>query len=370
MTEFKDFLFMASTAIGAGRSMKDAIAEAIPSLKNIHGSRSVLVRDLEKAYERMETGGENDINVLRDMAEMTGLEDVHDFVTIYSICKLTGASLITALNKAAAVIMEKMSIDREIEELKGMLLRTEDKMDKVLKNVANLLATNTNYATVVSAPQIRGNRLKFLQLSKVDESHILVVIVMEGNVIRNEMIQIDEPISEENMLKLNILLNTHLNGLALEEISLGRITALKEQAGIQHSVIIGNVIDALAMAIKGEEDLEVYTSGANNIFKYPELADQQRASELIHTFEEKKALAKLATDKLSEEGNTGIQVYIGEEAPIDSMKDCSVVTATYELEEGMRGSIAIIGPKRMDYDKVVSSLKTMMKELERVYKKE
>ncbi len=259
--------------------------------------------------------------------------------------------------------------DREIEELKGMLQRTEDKMDKVLKNVANLLATNTNYATVVSAPQIKENRLKFLQLSKVDDNHILVVIVMEGNVIRNEMIQIDEPVSDENMLKLNILLNTHLNGLALEEISLGRITALKEQAGI-HSGIIGNVIDALAMAIKGEEDLEVYTSGANNILKYPELADQQRASELIHTFEEKKALAKLATDKLSEEGNTGIQVYIGDEAPIDSMKDCSVVTATYELEEGMRGSIAIIGPKRMDYDKVVSSLKTMMKELERVYKKE
>ncbi len=259
--------------------------------------------------------------------------------------------------------------DREIEELKGMLQRTEDKMDKVLKNVANLLATNTNYATVVSAPQIKGNRLKFLQLSKVDDNHILVVIVMEGNVIRNEMIQIDEPVSDENMLKLNILLNTHLNGLALEEISLGRITALKEQAGI-HSGIIGNVIDALAMAIKGEEDLEVYTSGANNILKYPELADQQRASELIHTFEEKKALAKLATDKLSEEGNTGIQVYIGDEAPIDSMKDCSMVTATYELEEGMRGSIAIIGPKRMDYDKVVSSLKTMMKELERVYKKE
>ncbi len=259
--------------------------------------------------------------------------------------------------------------DREIEELKGMLLRTEDKMDKVLKNVANLLATNTNYATVVSAPQIKENRLKFLQLSKVDDNHILVVIVMEGNVIRNEMIQIDEPVSDENMLKLNILLNTHLNGLALEEISLGRITALKEQAGI-HSGIIGNVIDALAMAIKGEEDLEVYTSGANNILKYPELADQQRASELIHTFEEKKALAKLATEKLSEEGNTGIQVYIGDEAPIDSMKDCSVVTATYELEEGMRGSIAIIGPKRMDYDKVVSSLKTMMKELERVYKKE
>ncbi len=117
LIEFKDFLFMASTSIGAGRSMKDAIAESIPSLKNIYGNKSILAGDLTKAYERMEIGGENDISVLQDLSETSGLEDVHDFVTIYSICKTTGASLITALNKAAAVIMEKMSIDREIEEL-------------------------------------------------------------------------------------------------------------------------------------------------------------------------------------------------------------------------------------------------------------
>ena len=259
--------------------------------------------------------------------------------------------------------------DREIQELKGMLLQTEDKMDKVLKNVAQLLATNTNYATVVSAPQIRGNRVKFIQLSRVDENQLLAVIVVEGNVIRNEMIHVEEDLSDETMLKLNILLNTHLNGLALEQINLGTITALKEQAGI-HSDIIGNVLDAVAQAIRSEEDLEIYTSGANNILKYPELADQQKAGELIQTFEEKKALAKLATEKLSEESETGIQVYIGEEAPIQSMKDCSVVTATYDLGEGMRGSIAVVGPKRMDYEKVVNSLRTMMKELERIYKKE
>ena len=117
MAEFKDFLFMASTSIGTGRSMKDAVAESIPSLKNIYGEKSILAGDLEKAYERMEKGGENDVSVLNDLSEASGIEDVHDFVTIYSICKSTGASLITALNKAAAVIMEKMSIDREIEEL-------------------------------------------------------------------------------------------------------------------------------------------------------------------------------------------------------------------------------------------------------------
>ena len=77
----------------------------------------MLAADLSKAYERMETGGENDVSVLRDLADASGLEDVKDFVTVYSICKTTGASLITALGKAAGVIMEKMSIEREIDEL-------------------------------------------------------------------------------------------------------------------------------------------------------------------------------------------------------------------------------------------------------------
>ena len=117
MDEFKDFLFMASTSIGAGRSMKDAVAESIPSLRSIHGSDSVLAGELAKAYERMEIGGENDITVLMDLAAASGEEDVYDFVTIYSICKTTGASLITALSRAASVIIDKMTIEREVQEL-------------------------------------------------------------------------------------------------------------------------------------------------------------------------------------------------------------------------------------------------------------
>ena len=111
MDEFKDFLFMASTAIGAGRSMKDAIAESIPSLRSIHGNDSIL------AGELMEIGGENDVTVLMDLALSSGIEDVYDFVTIYSICKSTGASLIIALSKAASVIIDKMTIEREVQEL-------------------------------------------------------------------------------------------------------------------------------------------------------------------------------------------------------------------------------------------------------------
>lgn len=258
--------------------------------------------------------------------------------------------------------------DRELEELKEMMLEKEDKMDHLLKQVARLLAVNTNYATMISAPTIHSNKIKFLQLSRVDVTQILAVVVVEGNVIKNNIIPVSEALDDETLLKLNILLNTHLNGLALEEINLGMISAMKQQAGI-HSDIVADVIDAIAESIKAEEDLEIYTSGANNIFKYPELADQKKASDIINTFEEKQMLTELVQDTLADESSTGIQVYIGNETPIQTMKDCSVVTATYELGEGMRGTIGIIGPKRMDYDKVVGTLKTITHQLDELYRK-
>lgn len=257
--------------------------------------------------------------------------------------------------------------EREMVEMKDMLLERQDKLELLLKQVAKVLAQNTQYATMISAPQTHGNKLKFIQLSRVDERQILAVIVVEGNVIKNKMLPVAEELSDETLLKLNILLNTHLNGLSMEEINLGIIAAMKQKAGI-HSDIVSDVIDAVAEAIRADEDLEIYTSGTNNIFRYPELADQRKASELINTFEEKQLLSGLLLDKSGTEENTGIQVYIGDETPVQSMKDCSVVTATYELGEGMRGTIGIIGPKRMDYDKVVGTLKTLQSQLDELYK--
>ena len=256
--------------------------------------------------------------------------------------------------------------DKEVSEMKELLLEKEEKMEHLLKQVAKVLATNTNYATMISAPKYHHNKLKFIQLSRVDEHQILAVIVAEGNVIKNSIIPVQEKMDDETMLKLNILLNTHLTGLSMEEINLGVIASLKQKAGI-HEDIVSEVMDAVAEAIKADEDLEIYTSGTNNIFKYPELSDNRKASELINTFEEKAVFNELIVDTLSDGQTNGIQVYIGEENPLQSMKDCSVVTATYELDEGMKGTIGIIGPKRMDYDKVVDTLKNLRNQLDELY---
>lgn len=254
--------------------------------------------------------------------------------------------------------------DKEVSEMKEFVIEHTEKMDRVLQQVAKLLAANTNYATMITSPQCHHNKVKFLQLSNVDEEHILAVVVLEGNLVKNKMIATEEPIDNEQMLKLNMLLNTNLTGLSIDQINLGTIAWLKEKAGI-HSKLIGNVLDAVAEAISEDEDLEIYTSGATNILKYPELSDSAKASELLNAFEEKNQLVSLVTRNLAEdEGNTGIQVYIGNETPIQTMKDCSVVTATYELGEGVKGTIGIIGPKRMDYENVMDNLKNLKAQLD------
>ncbi len=258
--------------------------------------------------------------------------------------------------------------DRTVSEIKDMMIEKVDKMELVLKQVVKLLASNTNYASMITAPRYHGNKLKFIQLSIVDEQHILAVVVVEGNIVKNQLITVDEALDNETILKLNMLLNTSLNGLTISEINLGVISKLKEQAGI-HSDLISSVLDAVAEAIAGDDDLEIYTSGATNIFKYPELSDSARASELISAFEEKNQLVSLVNETLNNDDNKGIQVYIGNESPVQTMKDCSVVTATYELDEGVKGTIGIIGPKRMDYEKVVDTLNTLMKQLDGIFKK-
>lgn len=258
--------------------------------------------------------------------------------------------------------------EQELNDMQEQMLEKADKMDQLLRQAAKVLANNTNYATMVSTPVNSANKIKFIQLSHVDEEQLIAVIVLGGNVIKNKIISMDEPLSNENLLKLNMLLNTTLNGMSIEEINLGLIARLKEQAGI-HSEVVSDVLDAVADAIQVDEDMHIYTSGATNIFRYPELSDKQSAQEIISAFEEKQQLSELVTQTLAQEDNTGIQVYIGDETPVQTMKDCSVVTATYELGDGMKGTIGIIGPKRMDYEHVLKSLKKLQSELDAIFHK-
>ncbi|HCJ09411.1 MAG TPA: heat-inducible transcription repressor HrcA [Lachnospiraceae bacterium] len=258
--------------------------------------------------------------------------------------------------------------DTEMQEMKTQLLERVDKMESMLKQVAKVLAYNTNYATLVTAPQYQNIKLKFIQLSQVDENQLLAVIVVDGNVIKNKLMQVDRMLENDEILKLNVLLNTFLQGASLQDINLEMIQTIKSQAG-EFADIMENIFQGIAEAIHEADEVEIYTSGTTNMLKYPELGDIEQTTKLLEALEDRQGLDELIDESMNSENTNGIQVYIGEEAPVSNMKDCSIVTATYELAEGAKGTIGIIGPKRMDYKKVVNTLKNLTGELDTIFKK-
>lgn len=299
--------------------------------------------------------------------EMSDLEDMG-----YIIQPHTSAGRIPS-DKGYRLYVDTMldAKTNEVNNLKDELTQKADKIDDVLKQVAKFLAANTNYASMVSGPRYQSKRVKFIQITSVDEEHLLAVIVLDNNAVKNQMIRVEESVEEEQIVKLNFVLNTTLNGLDVMDMNLALIQKLKEQVG-SHTRVIDSVLEVIGKTLVEEDDLEVYTSGATNILKYPELADKSKAADLLGAFEEKKIINNWLglPDKQNTEESHDIQVYIGDETQVESMKDCSMVTATYKIQEGVYGKIGIVGPKRMDYDKVVGTLNSLMSQLDDIFKED
>lgn len=256
-----------------------------------------------------------------------------------------------------------------IEKMQESMDKRVDRIEEVLKDMAKMLAHNTNYTSVVSMPPAGRNRLKFVQLTALSDEKLLCTIILEGNIVRNEMIKLDEELDQQSLLGLNLLFNNTLNGLTLAEINFDMAAKMAGQFP-DRSELISQILNTIAGAIGTEDGIEIFTSGTTNIFKYPELSDKSSASELLSTLEEKTLIGNLLVDDIEASGTTtGIQVYIGKETEVSSMKDCSVVTATYEFEEGVYGKVGIIGPKRMDYEKVLDALKGVTGNLDKKFSK-
>jgi len=260
-----------------------------------------------------------------------------------------------------------MAEKEETERSQGALLERVDKLEALLVQVAKVLAYNTQYATMVTTPQLRNKQIKFIQLSQVDEDDLVAVMVVGDNLARNRMIHVSRPLSNEELLKFNLLLNTFLQGVSIDQINIEVMQAMKREAG-EYSDILESVFDGLLEVAKEAEEMKIYTSGASNILRFKELGDIEKATALLETFEDKKELNELADETLKADSDEGIQIYIGDESPVQNMSDCSIITSTYQLPEGARGTIGIIGPKRMDYRKVVGTLKALTDELDSIFK--
>ena len=334
--------------------------------------KAVILKAIIKNY--METGepvGSRTISKLPELNlssatirnEMSDLEEMG-----YILQPHTSAGRIPS-DKGYRFYVDEILREKEIEteEFKDLMFKKVDRLETLLKQLAKIIARDTNYAAMISGPSIHSNKVKFLQLSKIDRFKLLLVTVAEGNIINNRIIDIDSEISDSEILNLNLLINTSLNGLTIEEINLGIMNKLRADAGVYGDIVDKVLREVAAVFESATDNLEIYTSGTTNIFKYPEISDREKASRLVNAFEEKDKLKEILSD-VNEGCENGVKVYIGNEVPVSDMKDLSVVTANYEIGEGLRGTIGIVGPKRMDYEKVLKTIRTVMASLDEQFK--
>ena len=334
--------------------------------------KAIILKAIIKNY--METGepvGSRTISKLPELNlssatirnEMSDLEEMG-----YILQPHTSAGRIPS-DKGYRFYVDEMLREKEIEteEFKDLMFKKVDRLETVLKQLAKVIARDTNYAAMISGPTIHSNKVKFLQLSKIDKVKLLLVTVAEGNIINNKIIDIESEISEAELLNLNLLINTSLNGLTVEEINLSIMNKLRTDAGVYGDIVDKVLREVAAVFESATDNLEIYTSGTTNIFKYPEISDREKASQLVNAFEEKDKLKAIMAE-VNEDDKDGIRVYIGNEVPVSDMRDLSVVTANYEIGEGLRGTIGIVGPKRMDYEKVLKTIKTVMASLDEQFK--
>ena len=252
----------------------------------------------------------------------------------------------------------------QIDNLKKRLKNDGDNIECVMQDVASILADDTNYTTIITSSRSQERRIKFIQISKLEERRMLVVVVMDGNIIRNKVFQLENDISDEAVVGLNMMLNTSINGLSISKLKNELERVKKEKT--QDSVFVSQVYSIVLETVENTEDVNIYTSGTTNIFRYPELSVSETAKELINTFEKKNPLSFLVSEE-DAPSTDRIRFYIGQESPVESMRNCSVITTTYKLKDGVKGTIGIIGPKRMNYQMVVETLNNIRLRLDDLF---
>ena len=262
-------------------------------------------------------------------------------------------------------LMQKHELgEKEKNVMQSVIANNISKIDYLMEETAKAISHLTNYTAIITEPVNHSTRIKQIRLMPLDSASLLLVIATENNFIKNHVVKVGIAPSDEEVLHLGSCINAVLQGHTLQEIDGVLIGRLKNALG-EYQEFLPNILKDIESTIRAAEKVQVHMSGTKNILAFPEFSDIDKARSLFQALEEKDVLVTL----LEEGQGNDLQVLIGSENTVQSMKDCSVITATYKMGEETRGTIGIVGPTRMDYSQVISVLNGMVENIEKTLKK-
>ena len=230
-------------------------------------------------------------------------------------------------------------------------------MEDVISRAAQVLSGLTNYTSLVMSPKGNELRIRTLQLVPVSSHSALLVIVTDGGIMRDTVIRTGSDLDSDALYAISRMLTEKLAGHTLSEALTLLQNAVPMTPGGQQ--VLSGVVDFLDTVEGDTGKTKLALGGTSNILNFPEYSDVEKAKGFLSVLETKDKLVKL----LENQGEMAFTVRIGPETGIPELKDCSLVTATYQLSDNTHGTIGVIGPTRMQYGRVLSILNAMGQQL-------
>jgi len=260
--------------------------------------------------------------------------------------------------------LERLTAD-EIEIIRNALDAKINELSQLIRNASYIISRITNYTSVSMTKQTGAQRIKALQLVPIETRKALVIVVSSSGAVRNNVVLLPGNVAPDELIKISNLLNEKLMNCELNDFSFEFVNSIWDEFSIDKGLLL-SVIEGVAEGIYQIENPEVYTSGTANIFNFPEFMDVYKAKQFIDMMDEKRTLREILNKAKT---SKGVTVLIGTETEMDKIAGLSVVTATYKLNDVSIGSIGIIGPTRMEYSKVISSMNIIKQAINEEIKK-
>ncbi|MHB1485701.1 MAG: heat-inducible transcriptional repressor HrcA [Saccharofermentanales bacterium] len=248
-----------------------------------------------------------------------------------------------------------------------------DEITNLLHQASHALSQNTGYTSMTLTPRLNHSLLKQIKMLMIEPGRVLMVVVLGEGVIKDRVVRVPDMLDAEQILQLSNAIENGLVGMPLEEISFITVALAGKKTKIPES-LLNQILYETYVSIKQADNIGVFLEGSNKILEYPEFTDVRKVRTYMDTLSEHGVIAGYLDEAQQElenpkniEGTSvenGISVMknrpymirIGQEIALSGLKDCSFVTTSYQIGEKVVGSIGVIGPKRMEYGKVISQI--------------
>lgn len=323
--------------------LKAIIDEYIMSASPV-GSRAI------SKHEEFKLSSATIRNEMADLEELGYLEQPHTSAGRVPSDKAYRLYVDQMMQKAALT-------DDEIKIIRAHMSARLDEVEAVMKQTAQALSAVTNYTAMVLPPAMAGNRLRHIQLVPLREGRALVVIVTTAGFARDAIIRVPDDMRNDDLERISHILTERYYDCRMDQIG-DRIVHEISGELYERRAFLCSVVEAIER--KMETGLpNVQLSGTTNLLRYPEYSDLNKAKTFLAAVEGRSMLYEM----LKRASKLEFNITIGNENEDEMFKDCSIVTATYQIGEEPLGSFGIIGPTRMNYGKVVSVLEYMRRSL-------